>query len=652
MKQQKKINMVVSNIVGLTALRAYVANANMEVGQVTVRHGIFGELIVQVRMGKGLEDAKAIFDFCFNNRGQYNEEYVSPLPAAEHDADGLPIVTISPRLADEVYKRVCRMAITEENVLQACEDLITCGRMYQELTIDACKKMYDVNIPYGNDMARMHLKSRDNTDEDFNIVCNWKRMNSVTPDTTNDLNASNAAVLARIRAKKGQTIVQKKGGWMQDPNSYVDYILDKNPSETFKKNINGIQVDARNVCDFMHDIRIRLACKGVDFAKKMMEVKQEFDPAWLDEITKLMNRKEAKDARDLGAFFHDGYRTVNTYQTSSIKKAQEEYPNKSMGLDEHIKGVKKDTRLFINALSNQFRIHSDRLNLTDNEKVQVLMDIVLADGKNSNYAQTLLPEEFFKYVLSLYQEDSNVPKYTEDKLRYCQIPENTAVTFHAGRAVDAEGNKAYAMIPLEGDFLIHKNEFGHLVAARAIDTLVQAPEKNTDQLLFITKSAKGNDRYTSAHIKEITADILDKEVQLAPYSRKNKGIHDSFFCEGKEMGHFRAYLSEGDHSRNAKALLDMYQNKIGTVTNVISSKQNDVGNIAIVLMEHLRNGVELSKDVELIKDRQKAGGFKFTMGSFGSKAAPAAKSATAAKKAHPLSSYFGSASSFMGNAMV
>lgn len=605
MKKEKKIDLVVSNIVGLTALRAYVSNANMEVGQVTVRHGIFGELIVQIKMGKGLEDAKKIFDFCFNNKNKEDNVYESPLPAATHDKDGLPIVKISPRLALEVYDRVCHMAITEENVLKACEDLITCGRMYQELTIDACKKMFNVNIPYGEDMARMHLKSRDNTDEDFNIICNWKRMNSIDSSSRNDLNASNAAVLARLKAKKGETIAQKKGKWMQDPDCYVDYILDKNPSETIKRRIKGEMLEVRNVCDFMHDIRIRLACKGVDFAKEMMEVKQELDTKWLDSISKLMTRKEAREARDLGCFFHDAYRTVNTYQSSSIRKAQEEYPQKSMGLEEHIKGIKRDTRTFIDAISNQYRIHCDRLGLTDNEKVQVLMDIVQAERTNSNYAQTILPEEFFKYVLSLYQDDDSVPKYTEDKLRYCQIPEYTEVTFHAGRAIDSDGNKAYAMIPLEGEFIIRKNEFGHPVAAKAIDMLVHVPEKNPDQLLFITKSAKGNDRYTSAHIKQITKEVLDQEIQLVPYSRKNKNIHDSFFLGNREIGHFRAYLAEGDRSRNAKALLDMYRNKCGTVTNIISSKQNDVGNIAIAIMEHLKDAPEIGEEAVLIKDTSK-----------------------------------------------
>lgn len=590
----------IDSIVGLTALRAYISNANMEVGQVTVRHMVFAELIVQVKSGKGLADAKAVFDFCFGNKGMGGKIYQSPLDKDELDesGSGLPVITISPRLAMIVYKRVKEMAMTEENVLKACEDLITCGRMYQELTIDACKKMYDVNIPYGKDMAKCHLYSRDSSDDDLNILCDWKRMNSVQPKIKGE---SRAAKLARANEKMNKITGSK---WHQ--HGFVNYTLNTEPSKTTKKKINGELQNVRMVRDFMQDVRVHLAAMGSDFASDMMKVKQEFDPKWKEEIGRALADKDMKDARDLGGFMHDIYRTVNTYQTESIRKAHEKYPAESLALDEHIHSIKQDTREFIQAISNQIRIELDKKGLSEREQVMTMMDIVLSEGNNSNFAQTILPEEFFKYVLYLYQNDDSVPKYTEDHLRYCNIPEGTEVTFHAGKAKDTEGHIAYATVPLEGKFLIRKNAFDHMVASKKIEELIKMPEKKTDQVIFMTKSKQGKDKYTSAHLKEIVMKILKEEVQLAPYSRKNKNVHDSFFVDNMEIGHFRCSINEGDHSRNSHALGVMYQNKKGIADKVIASSQNEAGNIAVVILNNVKDAEDIPKDADLLKDRKRA----------------------------------------------
>ena len=167
-------NLVIDNCVGLRALRLYIKNSNMEVGQVTVRHLVFSELIVQLQRtdkkvsdSERLQDSEAVFEFCFGNKhtikeGKGKKVYESPLngldrhgnPCHYTDEFGIECLTISPRLADLIYKECKEMEINPANVIAACMDLISAGRMFQELTIDSCKTLYNVNIPWGQPGAR------------------------------------------------------------------------------------------------------------------------------------------------------------------------------------------------------------------------------------------------------------------------------------------------------------------------------------------------------------------------------------------------------------------------------------------------------------------------------------------------------------------
>ena len=111
-------------------------------------------------------------------------------------------------------------------------------------------------------------------------------------------------------------------------------------------------------------IRNTLLSKSLDFASEMMYEKQEFSDEIMGEITSAMNRPEVKAARDIAIFFHDAFRTINSYQTKAIISASKRYPKKSSALEDHIKGIKKDTKTAMQALTNQFRIEFKKLDLT------------------------------------------------------------------------------------------------------------------------------------------------------------------------------------------------------------------------------------------------------------------------------------------------
>ena len=584
--KENKRPLIIDSAVGLTALKLYIENGNMDVGQVTVRHLIFSELIVQIRTGKGLDDAKKVFELCFGNKntienGKGDEVYVSPLKDAHYvDEFNVHCTKISPRLADLVYKAVKNMRITEENVINACMDLITCGRMYQELTIDAAKTMFNVNIPYGKDMAHCHLNSRDNTEEDFNVRCNWKFMNSTEEEKNN---------IIRKEIRDQINNYSTKNQWKRFGN--VNYILNKNDSKTQREKRGQDNIYVHHVSDFQHFIRNDLLSKCLDFASEMMEEKQEFSDKIMGEIASAMNRPEVKAARDIAIFFHDAFRTINSYQTKAIASANKRYPKKSSALEEHIKGIKKDTKIAMQALTNQFRIEFKKLGLSERDTILVMLHVVFSEGNNSSYAHMLLEQEFFKFAIDCYAGTDNEILYTEDKLIHCDFNEGDTVHFEAGKAQGYGSAVAYAVVPLCGDFIIRKNEFGKFVASQKLSDLVTAPPIDDNKLVFITKPGGGKDGYTSRHMQEITKILTTPgtRVTLTPYLRSDKSVHDAIVVNNRVIGSFRCSYAINGVAINSESLTKAYLYKEGTVDHIIVSHQTDnLGDIAFVVLKDVK----------------------------------------------------------------
>lgn len=575
-------NVIIDKAVGLTALKLYVKNSNLEVGQVTVRHLVFSELITQVRCGKGLSDAEKVFALCFNNRhtvkeGNGKKEYQSPLLEGYYrDSFGIPCVKISPRLADLITEEVKTMEINEENVVAACTDLIIAGRMFQELTIDATKTMFKVDIPYGEDMIHAKLNSRENTEEEFNLRCDWKYANSNEEEKANiriaDIRKSIAA-FSRKPERIGNVVIVKN----------------EDPSKTTYDTIGKQKIWIHHIADYYNCLRNLLLAKGVEFANAMMQEEQEFSAEIMSDITAAMHRSEVKKAYDLSLFFHDIFRTIQSYKTMKISQLNKTYSKHSSALEEHVKAVKAETQLTISFLANQVRSEFKKLGLTPVEMIYVMINNVINEGTNASYAHTVLQDEFVNFVLDITKENPSVPKFTEDPLVLCDFEEGDVVEFIAGTA--EEGDKqAIAMAPLQGTFTIRKNSHNHFIATQPIKDNVRIPDIKEDYLLFVTKPGGGKDYYTSKHLDVITQSMTKKgaKVTLVPFI-KGKDIHDAIVVDNEIIGSFRCSYAIGGRAINSEAVTNMYLYKQGVVEHVIVSDQgNTVGEIAVVLLKNVK----------------------------------------------------------------
>lgn len=575
-------NLKIDKSVGLTALKLYVENSNMEVGQVTVRHLVFSELIVQIRASKGLKDAEEVFKLCFGNchtiqEGKGKKIYDSPLADGYYtDEFGIKCIKISPRLADLVVEEVKRMELNEANILAACNDLQICGRMFQELTIDATKTMLKVTIPYGEDMIHVKLNSREQDENDFNAKCDWKFFNSTEEERQKQLAAD-----LRKQITTGTPIMKKYKS--------VSYVMNIDDSKTNYETRGENKIFVRHIADFHNELRISLLTRGLEFADRMMNEEQEFDIQVRANITAAMRRPEMKEAYQLCVFFHDAFRTIQSYQSKSIADANSIYPKKSAALEEHIKGIKVDAKEAIKTLSNQFRVEFTKLNMSELDMIYVLLHTVLTEGNNASYAHTVLEQEFFKFAIDSMKEDEGTPQWSEDKLLHCDFEEGDTVKFVAGKAVK-DNKKAYAAVPLCGEFVIRKNKHGKLVASQKIVDIVKVPDIEEDKLIFITKPGGGKDNYTSNHLQEVTKDIMapDARVTLVPYI-KGQNIHDAIVVNGVVVGSFRTSYGVAGKPVSPKIVTNMYLYKEGIVDHVIVSDQgNGVGQVAVVTLKDIK----------------------------------------------------------------
>ena len=448
--------------------------------------------------------------------------------------------------------------------------------MFQELTIDATKTMLKVSIPYGEDMVHVKLNSREQEEDDFDAKCDWKFFNSTAEEQQQQI-----AAALRKQVMTGTPVIKKYKS--------VSYSMNKDESKTVYEQRGQSKIFVRHVADFHNELRISLLTRGLEFADKMMNEEQEFDMSVRADIISAMRRPEMKEAYQLCVFFHDAFRTIQSYQSRSIVSANESYPKKSAALEEHVKGIKIDSKKAINALSNQFRVEFKKLNLSELDMIYALLHTVLTEGNNASYAHSVLEEEFFKFAISIMKDDDDTPQFSEDKLIRCDFEEGDIVTFQAGKAVK-EDKKAYAIVPLCGDFIIRRNKHNKLVASQKIVDIIKEPVVKEDKLLFITKPGGGKDSYTSKHLAEVTKDMMAQGVRvtLVPYIR-GQNVHDAIVVNGVIVGSFRTSYSVAGKPVSPKIVTNMYLYKEGVVDHVIVSDQGGgVGQVAIVVLKDVK----------------------------------------------------------------
>ena len=233
----------------------------------------------------------------------------------------------------------------------------------------------------------------------------------------------------------------------------------------------------------------------------------------------------------------------------------------------------------------------------------------------SSFAQQMLEEEFFQWVLMIYRKDLNVPRYTEDLLEEVRgfydddTDEDRTVEFVFGQYESEDGERfALAKSPeLDGKYLVRKNGNGKWVASRKIRDLVQIPVPSENTLTFITKM--GDDLRTEAADRDGRFD-LGKTVTLLRKAHVGDGYEDAVVVDGVSVTEFRCDSREttdvegkalrlapkeqkaGCRWVNDEVLRNLYDHMQGEVDDVVGAKiPGERGRdqyIAIVTLKNVR----------------------------------------------------------------
>lgn len=239
----------------------------------------------------------------------------------------------------------------------------------------------------------------------------------------------------------------------------------------------------------------------------------------------------------------------------------------------------------------------------------------------SSFAQQMLEEEFFQWVLMIYLHDKKVPKFTEDALEKVrgfdektQSEEERTVEFVFGQYESEDGSKvAIAKSPeLDGEYIVRKSD-GRWVASRKIRDLVKIPVPSENTLTFITKMRE--DLRTEAADHDGCFD-LGKTVTLLRKAHVGGGkFEDAVVVDGVSVTEFRCDSrettdDEGQPLRlapkeqkagfrwvNDEVLRNLYDHMQGEVDDVVGAKiPGDRGRdqyIAIVTLKNVRKVVDV-----------------------------------------------------------
>ena len=558
----------VNQEMGLASWNNFVCNANLDVGRVTILFSIFNHTMAMAKRAikinnekdseyiNAINDCKKIFRQVFKCTEKVTE-YESPLGEIYVDDDGILSKDVCNETAAKAVTAIHEMALTPENILSASQDMLAIGRMYQEQTIDAAKTGMNIVICNCEELKRIKLRSRNVGEKPFGVRMDWK---------TNEVIASKD----------------------DDTTRFVK-----------------LYPNAKNTTLLVNDLTNQVRNKALNYveelANEFKEMKQAFSPVTVNWINKLGKEPANQKYIDICILVKEAYMTVNGAQTKALEEI-----NKVFGDPKEREAQKKSvkarfTKTF-NALSNTLR--KEMKDLSDIHKVAMLLYVVFQDKHSntgnkgldsevSNIANVLLEPEFFKFVMTIFKNDSSVPKYTEDSLLVCTFEDGDKAEFILGEAVLVDDNNKVIKHAIakdtdlpDGVYEFHRKDNGQMVIRRSIMEMVKVPEVDENQLFFVTRDNAEN----SALIKENSIKMTKEnaEVTLIAYAALNgkRVCGDSVVVNNEIIGNFRTTVEKKQFCPD---LTNMYNFKSGTVEALETGITKDGNTIAVVVLKDVHN---------------------------------------------------------------
>ncbi len=398
-------------------------------------------------------------------------------------ASGLDSIKVDATYAESVTYACEQMKLTKENCLAGIRAMIPAMRMYQELTIDAAKKMYEV-ILYFSPLSVIKLQGR--RDIKFEIV--W------------DGQAGHPSF--RV---KGIPTAGHKGMIAWDVDTFGNRTapaLDKYGKFQDPPRMENL------LCDTTQQIRVSAMGALKDTARAICGVKQTVLPEIQDLLLKTVNTPEYKEI--VKALYNQKrmYDDLTSIKIQEIVNLEAEITdNPFMNADAADK-----LRKFINAkynemyagIANNIRLLFAEAGIKDNDvKVAITLASGLKRDKDYNvapiksiafadmatsFASRVLPQEYLHFIVEHFAEVTE----TRDRLfRVNGVSEGDVLTFTNGIGVGEAGQTAMTKSPIQGDFEVKVVEETVLRKTKQYDpttkTLIDATQETKRKIYYATK---------------------------------------------------------------------------------------------------------------------------------------------------------------------
>lgn len=437
------------------------------------------------------------------------------------------------------------------DVIAFCRDAEAIKRFYGEYTIDATKKPEDF------------LREKPFFDYMKNVAQRGRRELSVSIDrkanrVVMEGNELGAKVGANGQEQKLLTVVRDKSGKIVEREDGRGYMYKFDCVDLFQE----VRAEAAEYLRELGELCLQVPVQKLP-SSEMAEIKAVKD-------------KMSKTVMPAVALQKEIWMSMSAAIQKQRRELEAKYGKKSYEVEQHVKDRKQHNNTCYVAVTNNTRRLFELAGISDAViRIRCLLAIVMGNLQTvrwtelSDFAHSVLPEEWFIYTMTMMKGDRFTPQETMDKVSFIEelTDEELAglngkkVTFKDGMLIINGTIIAVADgVDLNGEFVLRVTDDG-VFACHDIVSLVEVPKADSNTTVFVTKA----DTKTTGNVDYILDSVIDSEVTLAPYQKDAILVNKNGNME--RVGEFRCSYN----GKNLHLLNSLYGNKQGVTGTVVEA---------------------------------------------------------------------------------
>ena len=437
------------------------------------------------------------------------------------------------------------------DVIAFCRDAEAIKRFYGEYTIDATKKPEDF------------LREKPFFDYMKNVAQRGRKELSVSVDRKGNRVVVEGAELGVKVGENGQkqkllTVVRDKSGKVVEREDGRGYMYRFDCVDLFQE----VRAEAAEYLRELGELCLQVPVQKLP-SSEMAEIKAVKD-------------KMSKTVMPAIALQKEIWMSMSAAIQKQRRELENKYGKKSYEVEQHIKDRKQHNNVCYAAVTNNVRRLFELAGVNDAVvRVRCLLAVVMGNlqtvkwAELSDFAHSVLPEEWFIYTMTMMKGDRFTPDETMDEVSFIEelTDEELAgingkkVTFTDGMLVINGVIIAVANgVDLNGEFVLRVTDNG-VFACHDIVSLVEVPKADSNTTVFVTKA----DVKTAGNVDYILDSVIDSEVTLAPYQKDAILVNKNGNME--KVGEFRCSYN----GKNLHLLNSLYGNKQGVTGTVVEA---------------------------------------------------------------------------------